>query len=140
MKTKVKVWKEIEVVTLEISAGARYWEDSEVNGVQDDNGDLIPFRNGDYWEPKIDLETGTIIDWPKGTTAKIHYKVCDDGTYYLKDKDGITQLMKEGYVPNDLIPGEYGDYIIMDIDENGKILNWYADPSLDEFTNEEDED
>ena len=62
---------------LRVSAGVRYWEDASVNGVEDTDGTLIPFRKGDLWCPIIDLETGQIYDWPAGANAYIHYKVCD---------------------------------------------------------------
>jgi hypothetical protein len=71
MKTKPKYFQ--------IIAQPRYWEDTEVNGTQDFDGDLIPFGDGRIWEPVIDLDAGSIVDWPENTTAKIHYKVCDEG-------------------------------------------------------------
>lgn len=114
---------------LKVSARPRYWEDAEVNGVEDTDGDLIPFKNIDRWGPTIDLDEGKIVKWPKGTTASIHYKVCDDGSYNLVDENHNTVLyMMNEYVPS--IIGD-GDYIIMDIDENGYIANWEV--TFDEF-------
>ena len=90
MTTTVKVTeeRELKLSKLRLSAGARYWEDATVNGVEDDEGTLIPFREGDYWCPIIDIDSGTIDNWPKGMTASIHYKVCDDGEYWLIAEDG----------------------------------------------------
>jgi transcriptional regulator with PAS, ATPase and Fis domain len=34
------------------------------------------------------LATGRVLDWPKGTTAEVHYKVCDAGCYWLEDANG----------------------------------------------------
>lgn len=131
MKVTVKIEKEVEIKTLEAKAGVRYWEDSTVNGVDDNyNGDLIPCRVGDYWCPVIDIDSGVILNWSKGVKAEVHYKVCDDGSYYLKDVDGNVALSIENdYVPSILCPKEngFGDYIIMDVDEDGKIENWKAD-------------
>ena len=127
MKATIKVKKEVEIKTLEVKAGVRYWGTAEVNGVDDEMGDLIPCRDDDYWCPIIDIETGIITNWIQGTTAEIHYKVCDDGSYYLKDENNETVLsIEENYVPNILCPKEngYGDYIIMDIDESGQIQDW----------------
>lgn len=129
MKATLKIKKEVMLKTLEVKAGVRYWEDGTVNGVDDENGDLIPCRDGDYWCPIIDLDTGVITNWTKGVKAEIHYKVCDDGSYYLKDMKGnIAMSIEDDYVPDILCPKEegYGDYIIMDIDENGKIKDWEA--------------
>lgn len=125
--------KSVNARFLVIEAGVRYWEDATVNGVSDDDGDLIPFRDGSVWRPTIDLDTGKVEHWPQGTTASIHYKVCDDGRYMLFDADRDQLAAIEGYVPEIMSPGGngYGDYIIMDIDEGGVIANWRV--TLDEF-------
>jgi hypothetical protein len=129
MKIKAKIEKEVHIKTLHVEAGVRYWEDATVNGVEDEQGDLIPCRDGDYWKPIIDVDSGQIINWTKGVIADIHYKVCDDGQYTLKDADGNIIVIEEGYVPNCMCPKEngYGDYIIIHIDENGFIVDWKAD-------------
>ena len=117
---------------IEVVAGVRYWEDAIVNGVVDTDGTLIPFRRGQVWNPLIDLETGRIVDWPSGTNAEIHYKVCDDGEYWLLDSDMESLAYHEGYVPDEyLCHGEsgYGDYIIMNIDSDGYIQN-YSEPKF----------
>jgi hypothetical protein len=133
MKRIIKVEKEVDIKFLHVSAGVRYWEDTEVNGIEDETGELIPCRNGEYWEPIIDVDTGIIINWPKGIKANVHYKCCDDGTYTLLDSDKSQIIAKEGYVPDCLCPEEagYGDYIIMSIDENGHIDGWVAE--FDDF-------
>ena len=126
-----KIEQELAVKYLKANCGVRYWEDGTVNGVEDEDGSLIPLRVGDCWIPTIDLETGVINDWPKGTTASIHYKVCDAGIYTLIDDQNNEVITRDGYVPNMLCPeGDgYGDYVIMNIDENGKINNWQVDLS-----------
>lgn len=131
MKTKLKVEKEVEIKTLHVKAGVRYWEDSTVNGVEDEEGELIPFRSGDYWCPVIDIGKGQIIGWPKGTTASIHYKVCDDGVYTLLDGKGKKVISIDGYVPNTMSPKEkgFGDYIIMEVNGEGMIDEWEFDIS-----------
>lgn len=132
MKAKVKIEQEVEIKTLHVEAGVRYWEDATVNGVEDEAGDLIPFKDGDYWRPVIDINTGIILNWPLGTIADIHYKVCDDGSYFLKDAKGKTVLsIEDNYVPSILSPTEngYGDYIIMKVDGEGKIEGWKPDIS-----------
>jgi hypothetical protein len=116
---------------LQAECGVRYWEDAAVNGVEDEDGSLIPMRVGDTWRPLIDLATGAVVGWPEGVTADIHYKVCDDGRYALLDADGERLRDMEGYVPGMLSPGGsgYGDYVIMKIGPDGKIENWRADLS-----------
>jgi hypothetical protein len=129
MKNTILVKKEVELKTLHVEAGVRYWEDATVNGKEDVDGLLIPCKDGDTWKPIIDIDNGQILNWNKGTEADIHYKVCDDGSYFIKDADGETVLSIEGdYVPKLMCPkGEgYGDYIIMDVDKDGFIGNWKA--------------
>lgn len=111
-----------------VSAAVRYWEDTTVNGVDDVDGSLIPDRYGDNWMPVIRLEDGAVQEWPKGTTAEVHYKVCDAGEYWLLDADK-NRIAKWGgyYVPDDfLCHGDdgYGDYIIMNINADGFVEGW----------------
>lgn len=132
MKTTIKIEKEVDIKTVLVKANVRYWEDAVINGEPDEEGTLMPCREGDLWCPEIDIDTGVILNWQKGVMADIHFKVCDGGSYYLKDAEGNIVLKREDdYVPNELIPGSYGDYIIMEVDENGKISNWT--PSLGDF-------
>ena len=134
MKFTKPVPTTFDVAVLECSIGVRYWEDAEVNDQPERDEDentppKMPLVDGDRWKINIDLETGTIKGWPKGTTAKTHYKVCDDGVYTLKTADGEVVHKRAGYVPNILAPkgGGYGDYVILDIDEDGKIAAWNPD-------------
>lgn len=123
--------KRVAVTHIKAECDVRYWEDAVVNDQEDADGDLIPCRTGDCWTPVIDLSTGTIKDWPRGTTAKLHYKVCDAGRYSLLDVSGSEIASIEGYVPKIMCPGGagYGDYIIMKIDAEGRIEGWNPDLS-----------
>ena len=138
MKTTVKIEKEVELTTLVVRAGVRYYEDATVNGVEDTEGDLIPCKEGELWCPIIDIDSGVITNWKQGVKAEVHYKVCDSGCYYLLDEEGNTVLsIEHDYVPKMMCPkgSGYGDYIIMDIDENGKIANFRQ--TLDGFVDED---
>lgn len=139
MKTKIKVEKEVEIKTLHVEAKVRYWEDSEVNGEPDtENGDNIPCKVGEIWELLIDVDSGKITNWTKGVTASIHYKVCDCCAWEIKDENGeVVMSVENEYVPGTLCPKEqgYGDYIIMDINEDGLIEDWEFD--IDDFIGEE---
>lgn len=137
MKITVTRKEEVEVMTMCVHAGVRYWSDATVNGIEgDEDGENedpgIPLRDGDTWKIDIDIETGVIKDWPNGTTASVHYKVCDAGNYYLLDANGnVVASREDRYVPGSLCPKKsgHGDYIIMDIDGDGKIEGWDPDPS-----------
>lgn len=121
---------EVEARYLKVEAEVRYWEDGTINGQpDDDNAPTIPCRRGDCWAPIIEIETGKIEGWPGGTTASIHYKVCDAGVYTLLDADRNTIISLDGYVPGIMCPngGGYGDYIVMSIGSDGVIADWRAD-------------
>lgn len=120
-----------------VSAAVRYWEDATVNGIKDELGALIPFRNGNLWCPIIDLNAGTILNWPRETTAKIHYKVCDEGEYWIltisePDSDGNRTeswfKYADWYVPDCFLchgrDRGFGDYIIMDVNGDGAIQDF----------------
>lgn len=114
---------------IEVSAEVRYWEDTYVNGAEDENGTLIPFRKGEMWCPVIRLSDGMVMDWPAGMTASIHYKVCDAGEYWLLDADRKQVVAKWGgyYVPDDFLchgSEGYGDYIIFNVAADGIIEKW----------------
>lgn len=127
---KIKIKKEIEVNArlLHVEACVRYWGNTSVDGVEDEEGTLIPCREGNLWKPVIDIDSGEIINWKDGLTADIHYKVCDEGRYTITDECGLKLSVKGGYVPDILSPGGcgYGDYIIMSIDKYGLIEMWAA--------------
>ena len=120
---------------LDVEAEVRYWEDAKVNGVEDSDGTLIPGRDGDLWKVRINLADGRIEGWPDDITAKIHYKVCDAGEYWLSRPDGRRVAKWKGdYVPSPFLchgDNGYGDYIIMTVAGGGAILN-YRQPDIDE--------
>ena len=126
---------EKEVKYLKCDMQPRYWEDGKVNGVEDSEGDLIPLRSGDMWKITIDLDEGRILDWPSGTTAKVYYKVCDAGIYSLLDSDKKPVLtlndLDLDYVPSCI--GEYGDYVNLEINEEGFIKDWNPNSLIDEI-------
>lgn len=126
---------ELQLAThIEVDAEVRYWEDAVVNGDVDVDGSLIPGGNGGLWRARISLEAGHVEDWPQGTTASIHYKVCDAGLYWLTDAAGARLAQWCGhYVPNAfLCHGDdgHGDYIIMTVEPDGQIRN-YRVPEVD---------
>jgi hypothetical protein len=127
MKIEIKKIVEVEAHAMAVLAQVRYWDDAIVNGVSDEDGNLIPCRKRDLWNPTIDIDSGIIKDWPLGTTAEVHYKVCDlCGFKVLGADDEILFEEKGCYVPLILCPGGkgYGDYIVMNIDSSGKIDGW----------------
>lgn len=133
--TKTKV----PVKYLRARCGVRYWEDAVVNGERDNDGSRIPCRKGTAadndrlgggdWCPTIDLATGRIEDWPEGTTARLHYKVCDDGDYALLGADRNVVKAINGYVPDIMCPGggDGDDYVIMTVGPDGVIAHWRVD-------------
>ncbi len=126
LKQKVK----FDVAFIGIAAAVRYEEEDMPNDA--------PMRDGGMWRAMVNADTHRIIDWPEGKTLSFYMKVCDEGIYTLYDKDKNLITEKSGYVPNDLLPGEYGDYLELKIDETGLITNWLSDADFSDFTNEEE--
>lgn len=126
MKLIVKRPVEIEVSHILIAVAVRYEEEDIPND--------FPLRDGDIWRAKVEIDTGKIEGWPQGKTGDMHMKVCDEGTYTLLSPAGneIAKLENE-YVPNDVVPGEDGDYIELKIDENGVITNWPKKLTSEDF-------
>lgn len=150
MERKIKIEKTVDLATAECQIFARYWEDSELNGVEDDAsnpempcvesvGHFYYGKKKLAWCPIIDLDNGRILNWCRGDVAKIHYKSCDGNVVVIKDRNGEEVKDYTGYVPRFLDPYRegYGDYVIMEIDSNGYIRDF--DNDLDDiFDDEED--
>jgi hypothetical protein len=114
---------------IEVDARVRYWEDATVDGREDTDGSLIPFRVSDSWCPKIRLADGLVEGWPVGTTADVHYKVCDDGDYWLASEGRRIAKWAGHYVPDEfLCHGDdaegFGDYIILRVNAAGRVEGW----------------
>lgn len=126
MKLTIIDRREVNVKYLMLSVAVRF-----------DDEDMpydAPLRDGDTWDAVIDLDTHTIEDWPQGQTLGFHMKVCDQGFYTLLDAsmNEVTSL-ENAYVPSRLLPGAFGDYLELYIDEAGKIVNWLENASLKNF-------
>lgn len=78
---------------LEISAEVSYWEDANVNGVDDIHGTLIPLREGNLWAPVIRLSDGVILNWPHGISA------FDDYITLSIDTTGTIENWREPVIP-----------------------------------------
>ena len=129
MKIQIREITEYEAKTLKVNANIRHWDDIRLNGEEDGNEDGagVPCKDGESWCPIIDINSGVIVNWVNGVTADIHCKVCDSGSYSVLDSDGEVLYSEEDcYVPYVLDTSRrgYGDYIIMEVDETGKIADW----------------
>ncbi|WP_262445910.1 hypothetical protein [Acinetobacter junii] len=130
----------MNIKTVVVKAKVRYWEDTKINGIEDTkDGASVTCKQGELWCPRVNVETGIIENWEIGKTAFIHYKVTDGCGWDLLDSDGnVVKSRGDGYVPDTLCPAEegYGDYIIMNIDENGQIEKWRFD--IDDFRDKDE--
>jgi len=128
MKATIYVPTEVEIKTVRVEIPI------------DDEEDIpkdFPMRIGNLWIATIDIDHGQIMGWTQGKTGSFCIKVVDGGSYFLEDEKGKTILsIEDGYVPNALLPGEYGDYLELEIDETGMITNWLEDANITDFTQE----
>jgi len=133
---KTKVYRDVRYIGVDV--GCASWGDAYVNGKREDENDpIMPCLEKDLfgyrWKILIDVTTGQILNWEKGNKANVYYKVVDNGVYraFNEDKQEIyTSQSQFRYVPyilnindNDGYYG-YGDYLGLDIDENGFIKGW----------------
>jgi hypothetical protein len=119
---------------LKIEADVRYWEDASINGQESEAGDNVPFKVGSTFCPTIDLNSGTVLDWPEGVVADFHFKVCDAGDYHLLDENkNIIASILNNYVPSGVCHGDnrHRDYIIFSVNGDGVIDNYKK--SIDEL-------
>ena len=112
-----------------------HWDGASINGMEDEDGH-IHGRSGDFWAVTIRLQTGEVIDWPQGSFARIHYKVRDEGRYWLLDGYHAPIARWDGvYVPREVVceGGKgWGDYLIFSIGADGKIIDWAPKPLVPE--------
>ena len=126
---EMQVIKTANVKYLQCSLGVRHWEDSEINGEEDDCSDpKMPQVEGGRWCPVIDIDEGKILYWDSNVEANIHYKVCDDCKIECFEEDWTYVCNNDGffYCPDFLCPEEsgYGDYVIMHVLKDGTIANF----------------
>lgn len=136
-----------------VDAGGIFFEDATVNGTDDISWDeqrcliaprmpLMTYEEAkkEYrWQFEIDLETGNIINWPKGTTASTCYKVRDEGSYALLDENHNIIHKADCYVPKILAYLDkaqsygFGDYIILSINAEGHLKDFPQGNELKEL-------
>lgn len=158
MKVIVNRPVEIDIKTLFVKARVRYPEDAMLQegpddawGEDDNDQPKMPcmtyiecnrMTSSWHWCPIIDLATGRIINWKQGVRASISYKVVDEFSCEIKDSDNAVVATYEGYVPSFMaITDEgYGDYVYLEIDENGMIEDWsFTDRDFKEIDETEEE-
>lgn len=118
---------EVEAKRLRVEFPLRYLDEEDSEQAQiPESAEGEPGRHGDRYWLEIDIDTGKVLDWPHGRTQSLYEKVSDEGTYTLFGlvEGSIIHRVHENYVPS-FMPGDhFGDYIILDIAEDGAIANW----------------
>ena len=131
MKTTINKPVEVNIRWVNITVPVRY-EDEDIPYD-------FPLRSNDVWRATVDIDTGRINDWPEGKSGRLQMKVTDCGVYTLRDEGNqVVAEIEQGYVPHGVVPGSFGDYIELQINEQGVITNWPKHPDLDAFFNEQE--
>jgi hypothetical protein len=126
MKATIKVMKEVEIKYLKMCISV-------------DDDCKYPDAKNEMLTLSIEVDTGKILNYPLTESFHLFEKVTDRGSYYLYDEDFNEVLsIENNYVPNRLIPGSYGDYVDLEIDEKGIITNWRKPPDISDFIQDED--
>jgi len=133
-KTEEKTVKAEPSNICHVCAEMNYTEDCIVNELTEpectvDNPEVKPTIFGAWkdergnwcWKFDVDVETGKIIGWPSGMTARTYYKVVDG--FYAKFND---KSYGPNYVPDcfSLDDEGYGDYMYLTVSEDGFIKDW----------------
>lgn len=147
------MWNYRHVRYFRANVGPINFEDAEVNGEEDDEFEpRIPgaeeIDGENRWNILIDIKDGKILNWTKGVTAKVFYKVCDDGVYTAYDNNMSVTHEIDDYVPKIMDFDDesygYGDYIEFSVNEDGYIENWPNNERIkffiDDFLDEEKDD
>jgi len=129
MKITINQPVEVDLKKIIIDINPRYIGDTDDDDVPTD----FPGIDGDNWRASVELETGRIEGWPEGQESRLYAKVCDAGRYSLYANDGSCITTLDGYVPHGVVPGDYGDYIDLDIGPDGVIKNWPSRLDFDDF-------
>ena len=128
MEVERFIRENVNVKKLHFRAYVRYWEDGEFYCPNNKTTNcIIPGRDDQYWDCTIDIDSGKILNWIPGVVGDVCFKVCDEfSCEFIDDKSSYIYTIENDYVPDFMCPVEpgYGDYIIMNIDEDGKIENW----------------
>ena len=125
---KVEVYKltELEIHTVRI----------EVE-LHDDVSESLPkhlFNDDGELDLLIEVDTGKVISWQGNEPVSIHDNIRNNGVYTLFDKCGSEVASLDNYyIPHDLIPGKRGEYIHIDISDDGIVTNWPDFPNVHEF-------
>lgn len=131
---KVEVLKPVEIEVHTVKINVKLYDD-----VTENIPKFLLNKHGEF-EIEIEVDTGKVVNWSGVESIHIFDKVCDCGTYTLFDKNGsrIIEVIND-YVPNDLIPGSYGDYIDLQINMDGVVTNWPKKPDVSYFFKQDNE-
>ena len=131
MKVTIIKKEEVEVKFVLIDINPRHLDEEEKP---------VPLLKGERWNVIVDISTGKIRDWPQGEEREYYWKICDAGSYHLLDENDRIQLsINNNYVPNNLLPGDYGDYLDLRINSEGVITSWLSNPTAEDFNDDEED-
>lgn len=107
--------------------------------LHDDVSENLPkhlFNDDGELDLLIEVDTGKVVSWQGNGPVSIHANVRNNGVYTLFDKFGDKVASLDNYyIPHDLIPGKRGEYIHIDINDDGIVTNWPKCPNVYEFFN-----
>jgi hypothetical protein len=140
------VQKEVNVETLQVYLGCicQAFYDREIEFGKKKFNSIEEWRDNypqifNYYDGQwtimlyINPETGKVVNWPKNCPFDFtNYKIVDTGRYVAHTP--LETFDYEGYIPDFLGAGGYGDYLTFEIDENSHIVDWKFDQEIfDEF-------
>lgn len=123
IKVTLTITEEIDIAYLSIEVP--YDDDDEIPEYIHEGRNTLTFL--------IDLDRRKVVDWPEGNHYNLHLKVCDQGIYRLLDPNGgELAVIDQDYVPDGVL-GKYGDYIVLNITNDGTVTNLPREYNFSDF-------
>ena len=112
---------------------------TNISNLVNDYPSLFISKDKDYYlRLQIDIDTKKVVNWPKDCPLDFYdIKIVDEGEYTLLDDKEEVIVKYQGYVPECIGEGGYGDYLEFEIDRDCNIPEWkFTQEHLDEFMRE----
>lgn len=96
---------------------------TSIDDLAKDYPKLFISKNNEYYlRLKIDIDINKVVNWPKDCPLDFYdIKVVDEGVYSLLDDTDYPIVTYQGYVPECIGQGGYGDYLEFEIDKDCNI-------------------
>lgn len=99
---------------------------SDIYSLCEDYPDIFTFKNEEIGiQLQIDIDEKKVVNWSKNCPLEFYdIKIVDEGEYTLLDDKEEVIATYQGYVPECIGEGGYGDYLEFEIDRDCNIIGF----------------